>query len=159
MSVRLSNASNASATSDDALLHGATAAISLDNEPTPAEIRRALTTLYETALAGRSADGSGASSGVAGALGAPLWQALKDSAEAYQLVEQVVLAFWRSEEMPDEWEARLLTHLPREPAVGGSGGAAGELHTQGKYRGIRMLELCYKIVANVLIERSSSASS
>ena len=84
---------------------------------------------------------------------------LKDSAEAYQLVEQVVLAFWRSEEMPDEWEARLLTHLPREPAAGGSGGAAGEFHTQGKYRGIRMLELCYKIVANVLIERSSSASS
>ena len=58
-------------------------------------------------------------------------------------MRQIVLAFWRSEEMPTEWETGLLAILPKK----------GDLSEPGNYRGLMMLEVCYKIVANLLLER------
>ena len=105
-------------------------ATGLDHEPTDDEIRRVLSKLHDTAP------------GDSG-LGAPLWKALGATADTFTLLKQVVLAFWRSEEMPAEWETGLLAILPKK----------GDLSQAGNYRGIMMLEVCYNIVANLLIER------
>jgi hypothetical protein len=102
----------------------------LDHEPTSKEIRHALAKLHDTAP------------GDSG-LCAPLWKALGETAESFALVQEVVLAFWRSEEMPEAWETGLLAILPKK----------GDLSQPGNHRGIMMLEVCYKIVANILVER------
>ena len=99
----------------------------LDHEPTDTEIRSALSQLHDTAP------------GDSG-LGAPLWKALGEVEEAFDLIRQVILAFWRSEKMPIEWETGLLAILPKK----------GDLSLPGNYRGIMMLEVCYKVVANLL---------
>ena len=105
-------------------------AVGLDHDPTNDEIRRALARLHDTAP------------GDSG-LPAPLWKALGETAESFSLLVQIVVAFWRSEEMPKEWETGLLAILPKK----------GDLSQASNYRGIMMLEVCYKIVALLLIER------
>mmetsp|Transcript_64854 Transcript_64854/g.193832 ORF Transcript_64854/g.193832 Transcript_64854/m.193832 type:complete len:601 (-) Transcript_64854:243-2045(-) len=60
----------------------------------------------------------------------------------------MVLHFWETGEVPEEWETglptvRLLAILPKK----------GDLSQPGNYRGIMMLEVAYKIVANLLNER------
>jgi hypothetical protein len=102
----------------------------LDHEPTEDDVRRALSKLHDTAP------------GESG-LGAPLWKALAETTETLELVHQIVIAFWRSEEMPTEWETGLLAILAKK----------GDLSQAGNYRGIMMLEVCYKIVARILLER------
>ena len=102
----------------------------LDGEPTDAEIHCALNGLHDTA--------PGASG-----LAAPLWKALGETAETFALVRQIVLSFWRSEEMPKEWEVGLLAILPKK----------GDLSLPKNYRGIMMLEVAYKIVARIILAR------
>ena len=80
--------------------------------------------------------------GVSG-LPARVWKALGATPEAFALVRQIVHGFWLSEEMPPEWEACLLSILPKK----------GDLRLPGNYRGIMMLEVGYKIVSIVLNAR------
>ena len=51
--------------------------------------------------------------------------------------------FWFTETPPAEWEIGLLSILPKK----------GDLSNPGNYRGIMMLEVAYKIVANILHTR------
>ena len=55
----------------------------------------------------------------------------------------MVLRFWETGDVPAEWETGLLAILPKK----------GDLSQTGNYRGIMMLELAYKIVANLLHAR------
>ena len=102
----------------------------LDHEPTDIEIDRALSKLHDTAP------------GDSG-LPAALWKALGETAESFALVYEIVLDFWQSEIMPTEWETGILSILPKK----------GDLSLPGNYRGIMMLEVAYKIVANIILVR------
>ena len=102
----------------------------LDGDPTDKEIRWALGRLHDTGP------------GVSG-LPARVWKALGSTDDSFALVRQMVLTFWSSEEMPTEWETGLLKILPKK----------GDKSLPGNYRGIMMLEVAYKIVANILHAR------
>ena len=52
----------------------------------------------------------------------------------------MVITFWRSEEMPVEWETGLLKILPKK----------GDKSDPSNYRGIMLLEVAYKIIANIV---------
>ena len=102
----------------------------LDHNPVDREIRTALSKLHDTAP------------GDSG-LPAAVWKALGETAESFALVRQIVLAFWSSEEMPTEWETGLLSILFKK----------GDKSDPNNYRGIMMLEVAYKIVANIIRAR------
>ena len=55
-------------------------------------------------------------------------------------MHNIVLAFWETEEMPTEWETGLLKILPKK----------GDKSDPANYRGIMLLEVAYKIVANIV---------
>jgi hypothetical protein len=102
----------------------------IDGDPTDKEIHWALGRLHDT--------GPGPSG-----LPARVWKALGSTEDSFALVRQMVLAFWTSEAMPAEWETGLLKILPKK----------GNKSLPGNYRGIMMLEVAYKIVANILHAR------
>jgi hypothetical protein len=54
-----------------------------------------------------------------------------------------VVHFWTTETPHAEWEIGLLSILPKK----------GDLSNPGNYRGIMMLEVAYKIVANILLTK------
>ncbi len=54
-----------------------------------------------------------------------------------------MVQLWITETPPEEWEIRLLSILPKK----------GDLSNPGNYRGIMMLEVAYKVVANILLTR------
>ena len=102
----------------------------LDGPPSDDEIRRALSKLHNTAPG---------NSGV----GAALWKALGSTEETFALLRGIVLHFWETEEVPAEWEAGLLAILPKK----------GDLSKAGNYRGIIMLEVCYKLNGIIIMAR------
>ena len=102
-------------------------AVGLDHIPTDLEIRRAL---------GKLRDSGPGDSGLV----ARLWKSLGSTEASFALVRSIVHAFWESEEMPVEWETGLLKILPKK----------GDKSDPGNYRGIMLLEVAYKIVANVM---------
>ena len=102
----------------------------LDHVPTDKEIRRALGKLHHTAP------------GESG-LPAAIWKALGETAESFALVRQIVITFWTSEELPDELELGLLSILFKK----------GSRSDPNNYRGIMMLEVAYKIHANIIHAR------
>ena len=106
------------------------AMIGLDHDPLDGEIRSALRKLHDTAP------------GDSG-LPAAVWKALGETGESFALVKQIVHAFWSSEEMPTEWETGLLSILFKK----------GSKSDPNNYRGIMMLEVAYKIVANIIRAR------
>ena len=55
----------------------------------------------------------------------------------------MILDFWENEKPPLEWEKGLLKVLPKK----------GDLSMPGNYRGIMLLETCYKIVSIILHDR------
>ena len=121
--------------SDDSvveLLRQRTVAVGLDHPPTTTEVRAALGKLRNTAPG---------DSGIP----ARAWKALGLTDESLALVMGFVLDFWESEEMPTEWETGLLKILPKK----------GDRSLPGNYRGIMLLEVAYKIVANILFMRLS----
>ena len=69
-----------------------------------------------------------------------MWRALLSTDEGFAVIKYVVMQFWDSEVMPEEWEVGLLKILPKK----------GDLSLAGNYRGIMLLEVAYKIVANLL---------
>ena len=100
--------------------------------PTDVEIRRALGKLRNS--------GPGDSG-----LPARVWKALGSTAESFSLVRQMVLNFWETEVMPAEWDIGLLKILPKK----------GDKSVPGNYRGIMLLEVAYKIIANIVLMRLS----
>ena len=56
------------------------------------------------------------------------------------LVHQLVVSVWETEEMPTEWETELLKILPKK----------GDKSDPSNYRGIMLLEVAYKILANIV---------
>ena len=102
----------------------------LDHPPTDEEIRRALAKLRNTAP------------GESG-LSAPFWKALGETHEAFALLRSLVLTVWHTEVVPTEWETGLLAVLPKK----------GDRSLPGNYRGIMMLEIAYKLMALLLVDR------
>ena len=102
----------------------------LDQAPNDDEIRRAVRRLNDTAP------------GESG-LPAPLFKALITVGEGFDIIRKTVLEFWESGAMPTGWESGLLAILPKK----------GDLSNAGNYRGIMMLEVAYKIVANIMESR------
>ena len=105
-------------------------AVGLDGPPSDIEIRCALGKLRNSAP------------GDSG-LTAPLWKALGDDETTFTALRQLILSIWDSEEMPTEWETGLLAILPKK----------GDRSLPGNYRGIMMLEVGYKILANLMLMR------
>ena len=58
-------------------------------------------------------------------------------------MNSVIIDFWHNELTPKQWERGLLKIRPKK----------GDLRLPGNYRGIMLLETCYKIVAIVLNNR------
>ena len=102
-------------------------AAGLDDPPTDEEIRLALCKLHETAP------------GISG-LPARAWTALCSTAEGFALVRQIVLHFWDTGTMPAEWESGLLKILFKK----------GDKSMPGNYRGIMLLDVANKIIANAM---------
>ena len=102
-------------------------AVGLDHKPTDKEIRMAL---------GKLRDSGPGESGLV----ARLWKSLGTTEEGFALIRHMVHRFWESEEMDEEWETGLLKILPKK----------GDKSLPGNYRGIMLLEVAYKIVANLM---------
>ena len=102
----------------------------LDHIPTDIEIRTAVRRLNNTAPG---------ESGVP----APLFKALISTGAGFDVVRSMVTRFWESGDVESEWEIGLLAILPKK----------GDLSDPGNYRGIMMLEVAYKILANLLHAR------
>ena len=60
--------------------------------------------------------------------------------ETRLMLKNIVLDFWQSGLCPEEWETGLLKILAKK----------GDLGLPGNHRGIMLLEVSYKIVANIL---------
>jgi hypothetical protein len=99
----------------------------LDHEPTDEEILKA--------VLGLNFSGPG-DSGVAAAE----WKTLMADDECSEFVFAYVRRFWRSKVNPELWIIGLLKILEKK----------GDLSKAGNYRGIMMMEVPYKVVANVL---------
>ena len=102
----------------------------LDHIPTDDEIRRAVRRLNNTAPG---------ESGVP----AQLFKALISTSAGFDVVASMVHRFWETGEVEPEWETGLLAILAKK----------GDLSDPGNYRGIMMLEVAYKILANLLHAR------
>ena len=102
----------------------------LDGVPTDEEIEDAIDQLRNTAP------------GESG-LCAQAYKCMAKQSETYNLLKEMVLDFWQSGKTPSEWEKGLLKILPKK----------GDLGLPGNHRGIMLLEIAYKIVANLLRKR------
>ena len=71
------------------------------------------------------------------------WKALSSEPSTFDLIKQLILNFWRSEQPPRDWLIGLLKILPKK----------GDLSQAGNYRGIMLLEAAYKIVSILLLNR------
>ena len=58
----------------------------------------------------------------------------------FELVHSFVLEYWRTGEVPASWIEGLLKILPKK----------GDLSNPKNYRGIMLLEVSYKIIANII---------
>ena len=112
------------------MLDQLTPAEGLDHPPTDKEIYDAIKTLRNT--------GPG-ESGIC----AQVYKCLSGSEESFRRLKQMVLHFWETGLVPSEWEIGILKILPKK----------GDLSNPGNHRGIMMLEVAYKIGANILKSR------
>jgi hypothetical protein len=76
-------------------------------------------------------------------LSAPMWKSLVETEKGFSLVKDMVMEWWDTEQMPKEWETNLLKILPKK----------GDLSQPGNHRGIMLLEVAYKIVAKLALQR------
>jgi len=79
----------------------------------------------------------------ASGVGAAAVKAVLSSARGFVLLREMVLEFWEGEVAPTSWEDGLLKILPK----------SGDLSQPGNYRGFMLLEVLYKVVANLLKAR------
>ena len=104
------------------------AAQGLDHAPTKLEMHEAISKLHDSA--------PGASG-----LRASAWKALAGYDSSADAIYGFISNFWNSEQLPESWAIGLLSMLPKK----------GDLSLPGNYRGITMLEVAYKIVAQILL--------
>jgi len=83
------------------------------------------------------------SPGCSGVSAAAVKAAVSADAEVRGALVRVVGEFWESETVPAGWEDGLLKILPE----------SGDLSNPGNYRGIMLLEVLYKVVANIIKSR------
>jgi len=76
-------------------------------------------------------------------VGAVAVKAAIENARGFALVREMVLEFWEGEVAPASWEDGLLKILPK----------SGDLSQPGNYRGIMLLEVLYKVIANIIKTR------
>ena len=102
----------------------------LDASPSDDEILQAVNKLHPS------------SHGASG-LHARLWQALSSTSGGFAFIRHFVIHFWLTETPHVECEIGLLSILPKK----------GDMHNPGNYKGSLMLEVAYKIVANIIRKR------
>ena len=68
---------------------------------------------------------------------------LVDSPELFDVLKSIIIDFWVSESVPEEWNIGRLNILPKK----------GDLSLPKNYRGIMLLENAYKIIAIILHNR------
>ena len=96
-----------------------------DHLPTDEEIRNAILKLKNNAP------------GESSVISQPL-KALNHP-DTFVILKRIVLNFWSTEIVPDEWNIGRLIVLPKK----------GDLSLPKNYRGIMLLEITYKIIANI----------
>jgi hypothetical protein len=74
---------------------------------------------------------------------AAAWKALLASERVFDWVEEYTCRFWQHQDPPADWETNLLKILEKK----------GDLSLPKNYRGIMMLEVAYKVVANIMQSR------
>ena len=79
----------------------------------------------------------------ASGLRASAWKALAGYDSSANAIYGFISNFWNSEQLPESWAIGLLSILPKK----------GDLSLPGNYRGITMLEVAYKVVAQILLAR------
>ena len=99
----------------------------LDHPPTDKEFEKAVSQLRNTAP------------GDSG-LCAQAYKCLMNMEDTSTILKNIVQHFWLTSVPPEEWETSLLKILPKK----------GDLSLTGNHRGIMLLEVSYKIVANIL---------
>ena len=72
-----------------------------------------------------------------------MFKAIVSNNQTLQLLRSITLDFWENELPPDQWEAGLLKIFPKKC----------DLSQPGNYRGITLLEVAYKIIANIFHSR------
>ena len=102
----------------------------IDDIPTSLEINTAVHKLKENAP---------------GESGIPskVWKVLRSCDHTFDILRNIIIDFWTTELTPKQWERGLLKILPKK----------GDLRLPGNYRGIMLLETCYKVVAIILNNR------
>ena len=70
-------------------------------------------------------------------------KALLNHPDTFLVLKRIMLNFWNTEIVPDEWNIGRLIVLPKK----------GDLSLPKNYRGIMLLEVTYKTVANILYTR------
>ena len=101
-----------------------------DHHPTDEEIRKAILKLKNNAP------------GESGVMSQPL-KALLNHPDTFIILQKIVSNFWNTETVPDEWNIGRLIVLPKK----------GDLSLPKNYRGIMLLKITYKIIANILHSR------
>ena len=96
----------------------------IDDTPTSLEINTAVHKVKENAP---------------GESGIPskVWKVLSSCDQIFDILKNINIDFWTTELTPKQWERGLLKILPKK----------GDLRLPGNYRGIMLLETCYKVVA------------
>ena len=102
----------------------------LDHAPSKLEMLEAIGKLHDSA--------PGASG-----LRASAWKALAGYDSSADAIYGFISNFWNSEQLPESWAIGLLSILPKK----------GDLSLPDNYRGITMLEVAYKIIAQILLAR------
>ena len=72
-----------------------------------------------------------------------MFKAIVSNNKTLQLLRSITLDFWENELPPDQWETGLLKIFPKK----------GDLSQPGNYRGIMLLDVAYKIIANIVQSR------
>ena len=72
-----------------------------------------------------------------------IWKGLLDCRKIFSLLKSIIINFWVTEIVPDEWNIGRLIILPKK----------GDLLLPKTYRGIMLLETAYKIIATILHAR------
>ena len=72
-----------------------------------------------------------------------MFKAIVSNNQTLQLLRSIIPDFWENEFPPDQWETGLQKIFPKK----------GDLSQPGNYRGMMLLEVAYKIIANIVHSR------
>jgi hypothetical protein len=75
-------------------------------------------------------------------LSAALWQAACSKPASFEVIYNLVVEFWKTEEMPGDLEVNILRLLPKK----------GDLHKAKNYRGVMLREVFAKLFGSIMAE-------